>query len=91
MSQQSHHFDEYENMKGVAKGILVMGVTLGALALLYIFVGRFGSDFSNDVLKEQQQNLREEYQLPEEEPVPDSLRGVPPSLRDTVGQNIAKS
>lgn len=78
-------------MKGAAKAILVMGISFAALALLYFFVGRHGSDFSNDVLREQQQDLRKKYGLPEEEHVSDDLRGVPPSLRDAAEQNASQS
>lgn len=80
-------------MKGVAKSILVMGLSLAAIILAYLWFGHIGPSFSTAVMEEQQEDLIERFDLPPGESVPPELLEVPPSLRnvtqsqDTASQN----
>jgi plastocyanin len=70
------------HMRGVALGILVMGVSLAAVIILWTTIGYKGSAFSIQVMEGQQERLHEQYGL---QPVPDispEMLQVPPSLRN---------
>jgi hypothetical protein len=69
-------------MKTVALSIMVMGVSLAIVIVLWIWFGHLGPTFSTDRMLEQQTELREQYGLPYQPPVPESLQQVPPSLRN---------
>lgn len=69
-------------MTGVAWSVLVMGVSLAIVFLLWVWFGHIGPNFSDEVLIEQQANLREQYGF---EPLPEITAQeaqVPPSLRN---------
>ena len=71
------------HMRTVAWSILVMGVSLAVVIMLYIWFGwEAGSNFSNDVMREQQIGLREQYGLPPAEEITAEEAEIPPSLRD---------
>jgi hypothetical protein len=71
------------HMRVVAWSMLVMGVSLAIVILLYIWFGWMpGSNFSDDIMREQQADLREQYGLPPAEEIPPELLETPPSLRD---------
>jgi plastocyanin len=76
----------YGNLTGVAWSILVMGLSLAAVMILWVWFGYIGPTFSEDVLANQQAVLREHFGLPalETSDNPETLQ-TPPSLR-TVGQ-----
>ncbi|MEO9321065.1 MAG: hypothetical protein ABI361_10355 [Nitrososphaera sp.] len=69
-------------MKTVALSILVMGISLSIVIVLYIWFGHIGPTFSSERLVQQQAQLRDQYGLPKQPPVPTSLLNVPPSLRN---------
>jgi hypothetical protein len=69
-------------MKIVAVSILVMGISLAIVIMLYISFGHIGPSFSSGRLAQQQVELRDQYGLPKQPPVPPSLMNVPPSLRN---------
>ncbi len=78
--QGSH---EYHNLTTVGWAILVMGLSLAAVTILWMWFGHIGPTFSEDVLAEQQRILREKYGLPAEKIVEDPAQlQTPPSLRD---------
>jgi hypothetical protein len=69
------------HMKTVAWSILVMGISLALVIVLWVWFGWIGPSFSDDVLREQQTALREQYGL---EPLPEITEEeaqIPPSLR----------
>lgn len=71
------------HMRTVAWSILVMGISLAIVILLYIWFGwEAGSKFSDDIMREQQADLREQYGLPPAEEVTPQEAEIPPSLRD---------
>jgi plastocyanin len=75
------------HMRGVAWGILVMGISLAAVIILWTAIGYIGPDFSTQVMERQQDWLHERYGLP---PVPElspELLQVPPSLRGVTATN----
>jgi|GEM_PF-251724 plastocyanin len=86
----AHHEKEdhggYGNLTGVAWSILVMGLSLAAVIILWVWFGYIGPTFSEDVLANQQAVLREHFGLPalETSDNPEILQ-TPPSLRN-VGQ-----
>lgn len=70
------------HMKTVALSILVMGVSLAIVIVLWAWFGWIGPTFSDDVMRDQQETLREQYGF---EPLPEITEQeaqIPPSLRD---------
>ena len=89
MSSSPSHNEESKgytpHMRGVAWGILVMGISLAVIIILWASFGYIGPNFSTQVMEEQQEWLHERYGLsPVQELSPEMLQ-VPPSLRN-VGQ-----
>jgi hypothetical protein len=79
--EQGSH--EYHHLTAVGWSILVMGLSLAAVIILWIWFGHIGPSFSEDVLAQQQRMLREQYGLPTEEIVEDPTQlQTPPSLRN---------
>jgi hypothetical protein len=89
----SSHPDEksstgYGNLIPVAWSILVMGISLALVIVLYVWFGHVGPSFSEDVLMEQQTDLRERYDLPPQEVITDpEVLLTPPSLRGVNEEN----
>lgn len=89
----SSHPDEkssagYGNLIPVAWSILVMGISLAIVIVLYVWFGYLGPSFSEDVLIEQQTDLRERYDLPPQEVITDpEVLLTPPSMRGVNGEN----
>ncbi|MGH9976557.1 MAG: hypothetical protein ACRD8Z_12090 [Nitrososphaeraceae archaeon] len=89
----SSHPDEksstgYGNLIPVAWSILVMGISLALVIVLYVWFGHVGPSFSEDVLMEQQTELRERYDLPPQEVITDpEVLQTPPSLRSVNEEN----
>jgi hypothetical protein len=78
----------YGNLVPVAWSILVMGISLALVIVLYVWVGYIGPSFSEDVLMEQQTELREQFGLPPEEVITEQeVLLTPPSLRANSGDN----
>ena len=84
--QQERQEIEYQNhLIRVAWTILVMGLSLAAVILLYVWIGHIGSTFSADTFQRQQQALRRQYGLankpvithPRMLETPPSERGLP--------------
>ena len=68
-------------MKIVAPSILVMGVTLAVVIVFWAWFAHIGPSFSDDVLREQQRILREQYGLPPTEEITPEEAQILPSLR----------
>lgn len=69
------------HMKTVAWSILVMGVSLAVVIVLWAWFGWIGPNFSDEVMRNQQEELREQYGF---EPLPEITEEeaqIPPSLR----------
>jgi plastocyanin len=93
----AHHEKEdhggYGNLTGVAWSILVMGLSLAAVIILWVWFGYIGPTFSEDVLANQQAILREHFGLPalETSDNPELLQ-TPPSLRNvSQGQQVTSA
>jgi len=70
------------HMRTVALSILIMGVSLAIVIVLWAWFGWIGPTFSDDVMREQQKTLRDQYGF---EPLPEiseEQAKIPPSLRD---------
>jgi plastocyanin len=83
----AHHEKEgqsgYQDLTGVAWSILVMGLSLAAVIILWVWFGNIGPTFSEDVLANQQRTLRETFGLPVTETIDDpAVLQTPPSLRN---------
>lgn len=80
------HEDGYgssPHMRIVAWSILAMGVSLAVVILLYIGFGwEPGSNFSDRVMKAQQEELRDRSGLPPAQELTPQEALIPPSLRD---------
>ena len=70
-----------KEMKVVALSILVMGISLAIVMVLWAWFGHIGPRFSDEVLLNQQKELREQYGLPPAPPVTEEEAQIPPSLR----------
>ena len=85
MSSPHSHNEEGKgyspHMRGVALGILVMGVSLAAVIILWATIGYIGPDFSTQVMERQQAWLHEQYGLPPVQELSPEMLEVPPSLR----------
>jgi hypothetical protein len=84
----AHHEKEQglrknHNLVAVGWSILVMGLSLAAVIILWMWFGHIGPTFSEDVLAEQQRMLRERYDLPAQRVTEDPVElQTPPSLRN---------
>ena len=83
----SHSHDEGSkgyspHMRGVALGILVMGISLAAIIILWASFGYLGSGFSTEIMEQQQERLHEQYGLPPVQQLSSEMLEVPPSLRN---------
>jgi hypothetical protein len=70
-----------KEMKVVALSILVMGISLAIVMVLWAWFGHIGPRFSDEVLLNQQKDLRDQYGLPPAPPVTEEEAQIPPSLR----------
>ena len=70
-----------KDMKIVALSILVMGISLAIVIVLWAWFGHIGPRFSDEVLLDQQVDLRAKYGLPPAPPVTEDEAQIPPSLR----------
>jgi plastocyanin len=90
MSSPHSHNEESKgyspHMRGVALGILVMGVSLAAIIILWATIGYIGPDFSTQVMERQQAWLHEQYGLPPLPELSPEMLEVPPSLRNVAQQ-----
>ena len=76
------------NLVSVGWAILVMGLSLAAVIIIWMWFGHIGPTFSEDVLAEQQRMLRERYDLPAQRIVEDPTElQTPPSLRNLKDNN----
>src|ERR671922_811339 len=83
----SHSHDEGSkgyspHMRGVALGILVMGISLAIIIMLWESFGHLGPGFSTEVMEQQQERLHEQYGLPPVQQLSPQMLQVPPSLRN---------
>lgn len=75
--------ENLHNLVTVGWAILVMGLSLAAVIILWMWFGHIGPTFSEDVLAEQQRMLRERYDLPAQRITEDPAElQTPPSLRN---------
>src|ERR671910_2748400 len=90
MSSPHSHDEESKgyspHMRGVALGILVMGVSLAAIIILWATIGYIGPNFSTQVMERQQEWLHEQYGLPPLPELSPEMLQVPPSLRNVAQQ-----
>lgn len=69
-------------MTGIAAAILVMGLSLAVIILMWAWFGHIGPRFSDEVMLDQQEMLREQYGLPPAPEVTATEAQIPPSLRN---------
>lgn len=69
------------HMKTVAWSILAMGISLAIVIVLWVWFGWIGPTFSDEVLRNQQADLREQYGLEHIQPLTEEEAQTPPSLR----------
>ena len=85
MSSPPSHNEESKgyspHMRGVAWGILVMGVSLAVIIILWATFGYIGPNYSTQIMEEQQEWLHERYGLPPVQELTPEMLQIPPSLR----------
>ena len=70
------------HMKTVALSILVMGISLAIVIVLWVWFGWIGPGFSDEVLRHQQKDLRNQYGFEPIKELTEKEAQTPPSLRD---------
>ncbi|MGI0020400.1 MAG: hypothetical protein ACREAY_08000 [Nitrososphaera sp.] len=78
----SGHDESGYKMTGVAAAILVMGLSLAVIILMWVWFGHIGPRFSDEVMLNQQDTLRDQYGLPPAPEVTAKEAQIPPSLRN---------
>src|SRR5688572_22911935 len=68
-----------------------MAMSLIVVYILWATFGYIGPSFSNDVLTNQQEMLREKYNLPPVEEETGTASEIPPSLREVMESNTTKT
>src|SRR5688500_18904969 len=68
-----------------------MAISLIIVYILWASFGYIGPSFSNDVLTNQQEMLREKYNLPPVEEETGTASEIPPSLREVMESNTTKT
>ena len=74
--------EKHNKLKDYGIPLAVMGISLLVVYILWAAFGYIGPQFSNDVLKAQQQTLREKYGMPPVEEITGKESEIPPSLRE---------
>jgi plastocyanin len=69
----------------------IMAISLVIVYILWAAFGYIGPSFSNDVLTNQQEMLREKYKLPPLEEETGAATEIPPSLREAMESNKMKT
>ena len=69
------------HMKTVAWSILVMGISLAIVIVLWAWFGWIGPGFSDQVLRHQQTDLRQQYGLEPLQQLTEKEAQTPPSMR----------
>ena len=69
------------HMKTVALSILVMGISLAIVIVLWVWFGWIGPGFSDQVLRHQQKDLRDQYGFDPIKELTEKEAQTPPSLR----------
>jgi plastocyanin len=69
----------------------IMAISLIIVYILWASFGYIGPSFSNDVLTNQQEMLREKYNLPPVEEETGAASEIPPSLREVMESNTTKT
>ena len=80
--------DKFQKIKDYGIPLGVMAISLVVIYILWASFGYIGPSFSNQVLSNQQETLREKYNLPTLEGGDNSITSeVPPSLREVMESN----
>ena len=79
--------DKFKKIKDYGIPLAVMAISLVIIYILWASFGYIGPSFSNQVLSNQQETLREKYNLPSLEKEGGSESEVPPSLREVMKSN----
>ena len=69
-------------MRTIALSILVMGISLAIVIVLWVWFGWIGPSFSDDVMRDQQKTLRDQYGFEPMPEISEEEAEIPPSLRD---------
>jgi hypothetical protein len=80
-------YGDSPHMRTIALSILIMGVSLAIVILLWIGFGWMaGSRFSDEIMRDQQSTLRDQYGLAPAEEITPKEAEIPPSLRHLQSQ-----
>jgi hypothetical protein len=77
------HKDDQSSLVPVAWTVLVMGLSLAAITIVYLWIGHIGPTNSAQTLERQQRALRKQYGLAPEPVITNpNILQIPPSLRN---------
>ena len=86
--KQSHK-NEKPSLIPISWAILVMGLSLGAITISYLWIGHIGSTYSAQTLQRQQRVRRKQYGLAPEPIITNpNILQIPPSLRNVSNSNL---
>jgi plastocyanin len=77
----------FQKIKDYGLPLLIIAISLIIVFIFWASFGHIGPTFSNDVLTNQQETLREKYKLPPLEKETGEASEIPPSLRNVVESN----
>ena len=83
--------NKFKKMQDYGVPLGIMAISLVIVYILWAAFGYIGPTFSNDVLTNQQETLREKYKLPPLEKESGAASEIPPSLREAMESNKMKS
>ena len=73
---------EDEKSYTIVWSIIVMALSIVAIAIMYLVIGHIGSTYSANVMSQQQRRLRQHYGLPTQPIITNpNILQIPPSLR----------
>ena len=83
--------NKFKKIQDYAFPLGIMAMSLIIVYILWATFGYIGPSFSNDVLTNQQEMLREKYNLPPLEEETGEANEIPPSLREVMESNTTET
>ena len=82
MTNIKTNYENKQSYGSIGLALLVMGLSLSAIAIVYLSFGHIPG-YASKVMELQQKRLRQQYGLPDEQIVTDpKILQIPPSLRN---------
>jgi plastocyanin len=83
--------NRFNKIKDYGFPLGIMAISLVIVYILWVTFGYIGPSFSNEVLSNQQETLRERYKLPPIEEESAEASEIPPSIREVMESNTTEA